>query len=76
MRRTTDVDLLCEDPAIGAVGFLVFLGVHLRRGVQTFIRVGAKRAALAPRPFSNSLALNIGALAAVAATHRSFSFRF
>jgi len=70
------VDLFCEYGAIGAIGFLFFLGVHLKRGVQTFIRIGPMRAALAPRLFSNSLALNIGALAAVAAyiVHSVFDF--
>ena len=77
MRAHNDyVDLLCEYGVIGAIGFLLFLGAHLQRGVRTFIRIGPKRAAVAPRLLSNSLALNIGALAAVAAylVHSVFDF--
>jgi O-antigen ligase len=59
--------LLCEYGAIGAAGFLVFLYAHLRRGLQGFIQFGPRRAARGDSPLSNRLALNIGALCAVAA---------
>jgi O-antigen ligase len=70
------IELLSEYGVIGAIGFLLFLGAHMQRGIRTFVRVGPKRVAVAPRLLSNSLALNIGALAAVAAyiVHSVFDF--
>ncbi len=59
--------LLAEYGAVGAVAFLIFFGVHLRRGWKTFQRLGPLRAAISPRLTSNALALNIGALVAIAA---------
>ena len=59
--------LLCEYGAIGAAGFLLFLYAHLRHGLQSFIQFGPRRAARGGLPLSNRLALNIGALCAVAA---------
>ena len=59
--------LLCEYGAIGAAGFLLFLYAHLRHGLQSFIQFGPRRAARGGSPLSNRLALNIGALCAVAA---------
>jgi O-antigen ligase len=59
--------LLCEYGAIGAAGFLLFLYAHLRHGLQSFIQFGPRRAARGASPLSNRLALNIGALCAVAA---------
>jgi O-antigen ligase len=59
--------LLCEYGAIGAGGFLLFLYAHLRHGLRSFIQFGPRRAARGSAPLSNRLALNIGALCAVAA---------
>jgi O-antigen ligase len=59
--------LLCEYGAIGAAAFLLFLYAHLRLGLQSFIQFGPRRAARGASPLSNRLALNIGALCAVAA---------
>ena len=59
--------LLCEYGALGAAGFLLFLYAHLRHGLQSFIQCGPRRIARGGLPFSNRLALNIGALCAVAA---------
>lgn len=59
--------LLCEYGAVGAVLFAGFLALHLRNGWNTYRRFGPKRAAMSPRLLSNSLALNLGALASVAA---------
>jgi tetratricopeptide (TPR) repeat protein len=55
---------------------VAFLGVHLWRGRQSFRRLGPKRVAVSPRLSSNALALNIGALAAVASylVHSVFDF--
>jgi O-antigen ligase len=59
--------LLAEYGVIGFAGMLLFVGVHLWRGGYSFRRLGPKRVAVSPRVLSNALALNIGALAAVAA---------
>ncbi|CAN5751936.1 hypothetical protein BH20VER1_BH20VER1_07410 [soil metagenome] len=58
--------LLAEYGLVGAAGMAAFLLVHLGRGWQSFRRLGPKRVAVSPRLGSNALALNIGALAAVA----------
>lgn len=72
------VHLLAEYGLVGAAGFLIFLGFHLRRGWRSFERLGPKRIAtsVSPKFLSNGLALNIGALAAVAAyaVHSIFDF--
>jgi O-antigen ligase len=59
--------LLCEYGAIAAVAFLVFLYAHLRHGLHSFAYFGPRRIARGGSPLSNRLALNIGALCAVAA---------
>ena len=59
--------LLCEYGAIAAVAFLLFLYAHLRHGLQSFMHFGPRRVARGASPLSNRLALNIGALCAVAA---------
>jgi O-antigen ligase len=68
--------LLAEYGLLGAAGFLIFLGCHLRRGWKEFQRLGPKRISFSQRLPSNGLALNIGALAAVAAylVHSVFDF--
>lgn len=72
------LQLLAEYGLVGAVAFLLFLTVHLRRGWKTFERLGPKRvaAAVSPSFLSNGLALNIGALSAVSAyiVHSFFDF--
>jgi len=59
--------LLAEYGVIGGVLFLPFLGMHLRNGWRNFQRLGPKRVAVSNQLLSNSLALNLGALGAVAA---------
>jgi O-antigen ligase len=61
------LQLLAEYGAAGALIFLIFFGLHLRRGWKTFRRLGPMRAAVAPQLSSNALALNLGALAAIGA---------
>lgn len=72
------VQLLAEYGAIGGAGFLLFLGLHLRRGWKNFARLGPKRIASSVSPSlpSNGLALNIGALSAATANlvHSIFDF--
>ncbi len=59
--------LLCEYGILGALTFLVFLGTHIRHGFSAFTQLGPKRIAAGSSLRSNRLALNIGALCAVAA---------
>jgi len=59
--------LLCEYGAVGGALFLFFLGAHLRHGWGSFQRLGPRRTAISSRLPSNNLALNIGALGAIAA---------
>jgi O-antigen ligase len=59
--------LLCEYGAIAALAFLLFLYAHLRHGLRSFMHFGPRRIARGSSPLSNRLALNIGALCAVAA---------
>jgi O-antigen ligase len=59
--------LLAEYGAVGGVLFLFFLGAHLHNGWKNFQRLGPKRVAVSNNLLSTSLALNLGALAAVAA---------
>lgn len=68
--------LLAEYGLLGALGMTAFLAVHVWRGRQSFRRLGPKRVAVSPRLLSNALALNIGALAAVASyvVHSVFDF--
>jgi O-antigen ligase len=70
------LQLLSEYGLIGFAGMLLFVGVHLWRGTHNFRRLGPKRVAVSPRLLSNALALNIGALAAVASyvVHSALDF--
>ena len=62
------LQLLCEYGVVGAAAFLLFFFAHCREGWRTFMDLGPKRGAVARiLPFSNRLALNIGALCAIAA---------
>ena len=70
------LQLLAEYGAIGAVGMALVILAHLRNGARNFARLGPKRVAVSQRLFSNGLALNIGALGAVAAygVHEALDF--
>jgi O-antigen ligase len=59
--------LLAEYGLVGGLLFLGFLAVHLFNGWRNFRRLGVKRVAHSFRLASNNLALQIGALCAVAA---------
>jgi O-antigen ligase len=59
--------LLGEYGAVGGALFLFFLGAHLHNGWKNFQRLGPKRVAISNNLLSTSLALNLGALAAVGA---------
>jgi len=59
--------LLAEYGAVGGALFLFFLLAHLRNGFRNFQRLGPKRVVLSNQLTSNSLALNLAALSAVAA---------
>ncbi len=59
--------LLCEYGLVGLAGLLLFSYAHLRRGWRSFVLLGPRRVD-AGGPFrSDRLALNIGALGAIAA---------
>lgn len=68
--------LLAEYGTVGALGFLFFLAAHLINGWKDFQRLGPKRIAVSARPLSNSFALQIGALSAIAAyiVHSAIDF--
>ena len=70
------LQLLAEYGLAGAAIFLAFLASHLRAGWKNFRRLGPKRIALSSQLLSNALALNVGALVAVAAltVHSFFDF--
>ena len=57
------LELLAEYGAVGAVGFLLFLGAHLRWGWRAFRHLSLESGGLGG---SNAAAWNIGALAALA----------
>jgi len=59
--------LLAEYGIAGAAGFLFFFAAHLINGWKNYQRLGPKRIAVSSRVMSNSLALQIGALSAMAA---------
>lgn len=59
------LNLLAEYGLIGGIGVALFLGFHLWRGAQSFLRLGPKRVAVSQRILSNALAMNVGAIAAV-----------
>ncbi len=70
------LNLLAEYGAVGAAGLALFLGVHLFCGFRSFRGLGPKRVEASQRLLSNGLALNIGALSAVASylAHSVFDF--
>ena len=70
------LQLLSEYGIAGGVAFLCFFFVHLRRGWIDSRRLGPKRIAVSHRLASNAMALNIGALCALAAyaVHSVFDF--
>lgn len=57
------LELLAEYGAVGAVGFLIFLGSHLGAGLRAYRKT--IRHNLSPHTTSNTLAFEIGALCAV-----------
>ncbi len=59
--------LLCEYGVAGGTGFLLFFFAHLRYGLRGFTQFGPRRVAARGSPLSDRLALNIGALSAIAA---------
>jgi O-antigen ligase len=59
--------LLAEYGAVGGALFLFFLLPHLRNGYREFQRLGPKRIVVSNQLTSNSLALNLAALSAIAA---------
>ncbi len=60
------LQLLAEYGLLGVAAFAIFLALHLRHGLRNFSRLGPKRVAASQLLPSNTLALNVGALAAVA----------
>jgi len=70
------LQLLSEYGIAGGVAFLCFFFVHLRRGWIDSRRLGPKRIAVSHRLASNAMALNMGALCALAAyaVHSVFDF--
>ncbi|MGI8890637.1 MAG: O-antigen ligase family protein [Chthoniobacterales bacterium] len=68
--------LLAEYGVVGGLAFLLFLGAHLWRGMRGFQRLGPWRVGHSGRLLSNNLALNIGALGAIAAfgVHSALDF--
>ena len=60
------LQLLAEYGLVGFLSMVLFAGVHIWRGSQSFRRLGPKRVAVSAQLPSNALALNIGALAAIA----------
>jgi hypothetical protein len=68
--------LLAEYGIVGFAGFLLFLAVHVRRGVKGFRHFAESAKQSGMRPLSNRLALNIGALCALAAylVHSALDF--
>jgi len=70
------LQLLSEYGLVGALVFLTFLFVHLRRGWINAQRLGPKRIAISHRLASNAMAINVGALSAVSAyvVHSVFDF--
>jgi O-antigen ligase len=59
--------LLCEYGLVGLLGFAIFFFTHLRVGWRSFTYLGPGRIVPGGSPLSNRLALNIGALSAIAA---------
>jgi len=61
------LQLLAEYGLVGAALFLIFLVVHLASGWRNFQRLGPRRVLVSLRLPSNSMALQIGAIASVVA---------
>jgi hypothetical protein len=61
------LNLLCEYGVLGGALFLLCFAAHLRSGYRAFLRLGPRRIAAGALPLSDRLALDIGALCAVAA---------
>jgi O-antigen ligase len=70
------LQLLAEYGAAGFAAFLLFFILHLRRGLITARRLGPRRILISHRLLSHSMALNLGALGALAAytVHSFFDF--
>ena len=70
------LNLLAEYGIVGAAGFLFFFAAHLTSGWKNYRRLGPKRIAVSTRIMSNSFALQLGALAAIAAyvVHSALDF--
>ncbi len=70
------LDLLAEYGLVGVALFLAFFVLHLRAGWRSLTRIAPEPTILSGRILSNSLALQIGAIAAVAAyvVHSVFDF--
>ena len=68
--------LLAEYGLAGALGFLFFFGAHVVHGWRNYQRLGPKRIAVSTRILSNSVALQIGGLSAIAAyiVHSAIDF--
>jgi len=59
--------LLCEYGLVGAAGFLLFFSAHVRHSWRSFLRLGPRRLESGSSPTSTRLALNLGAISALAA---------
>ena len=70
------LQLLAEYGVVGIAGFALFFIAHLRAGLISARRLGPKRIQISQRIRSNAMALNLGALAALAASavHSFFDF--
>ena len=70
------LQLLAEYGLVGSAAFLVFLSAHLRNGWKNFKQLGPKRVAVSSSLLSNTMALEIGAIATLAAymVHSIFDF--
>jgi hypothetical protein len=70
------LQLLAEYGVVGVVGFALFFTAHLRAGVIGARRLGPRRIQVSQRIRSNAMAINLGALAALAAyaVHSFFDF--
>jgi tetratricopeptide (TPR) repeat protein len=60
------LQLLSEYGIFGGLAFALFLGSHLRRGWQSFLRLGPQRVSSDGSILGNRFALTIGALCAIA----------
>jgi O-antigen ligase len=61
------LQLLADYGSVGALLFLIFLLLHLRAGIASFLKLSARTVSRSADLHSDRLALNIGALSAVAA---------